>query len=49
MNTNQEASQKVAELRAAYATATVGSKEWRRIAEELDFWIGRRAYTDTME
>lgn len=43
MTTNQEASQKVTDLRAAYAAATVGSKEWRRIAEDLDWWIGRKA------
>lgn len=43
MTTNQTAAQKVTELRAAYAAAKVGSKEWRRIAEELDWWIGRRA------
>ena len=41
----QEASRKVTDLRAAYNAAAVGSKEWRRIAEELDFWIGRKAAT----
>ena len=47
MSTEQqytEAVSKVTELRAAYAAARVGSRQWRALGEELDWWVGRKAF-----